>query len=156
MLRFPYLPEPLTGPSPPSLKPGSTVRWRPLTPVKIIGLTGRHRFFPRALLDSGADDAVFPLDIATFVGSVLKTDTGDRLRWRGQYYPLRFGDVELELIDDTGALCRWPAVVAFSPAPIRYPILGNAGCLSFFDVLFFGEKRSVELETNRSYPVTTT
>jgi hypothetical protein len=30
MLRFPYLPEPLGGPPPPSLPAGATARWRPL------------------------------------------------------------------------------------------------------------------------------
>jgi hypothetical protein len=62
--------------------------------------------------------------------------------------------VELELSDDTGAVWRWPAVVGFSPAPMRYPILGTCGCLQFFDPRFRGEDRIVEIETNRSYPGT--
>jgi hypothetical protein len=152
MLRFPYLPEPLTGPPPPTLPSGSTVRWRPLLPVRIIGPTGRSRYFPRAILDSGADDTIFPLDIAALIGVALRPDTGQGIRWRGQLYRLRFGDVELELADESGSAYHWPATVGFSPAPIRYPILGNAGCLYFFDTLFRGDDRTVELEVNRSYP----
>ena len=45
MLRFPYQDELLTGPPPPSLPPGATVRWRPLVPVTIIGPTGLLRNF---------------------------------------------------------------------------------------------------------------
>jgi hypothetical protein len=63
--------------------------------------------------------------------------------------------VELELSDESGSIYRWPATVGFSSAPIRYPILGNAGCLCFFDALFRGDDRIVELATNHSYPGTT-
>ena len=83
------------------------------------------------------------------------TDSGHRVRWRGQLYPLRFGDVEL-LLSDNAFAWRWPAVVAFSPAPIRYPILGQGGCLQFMDAYFLGADLVVELETNPSYPGTTT
>jgi hypothetical protein len=122
--------------------------------VTVIGPTGR-RFFPRALLDPGADDTVLLLAIAGLIGVALLADTGHGIRWRGQSYSLRFGAVELELSDGS-AVWRWPAVVAFSPAPIRYPILGICGCLQFFDARFRGADRVVELDTNRSYPGTMT
>jgi hypothetical protein len=143
MLSFPYLAELLVGP-PPSLPSGSTVRWRPLVPVRIHGPMGGFRHFPRALLDT-----------ATALGVVLRPDTGQVIRWRGQQHALRFGDVELELADESGAVWRWPAVVGFSPAPIRHPLLGTAGCLGFLDALFRGHGRLVELQTNPSYPGTT-
>jgi hypothetical protein len=154
MLRFPYQPEPLTGPPPPSLPAGATARWRPLAPVDIFGLTGLARRFSRAVLDPGADDTVFPLDTARRLGVHFRPDTGQRLRWRGQLHPLRYGDVELVLADDASECC-WPAVVAFSPAPIRYPILGICGCLQFFDGRFLGADQVAELDPNRSYPGTT-
>lgn len=99
MLQFPYQDEPLSGPAPPSLPASATVRWRPLAPVSIIGPTGQRRFFPRALLDPGADDTVFPLAIAGLVGISLRPDSRHALRWRGQGYALRFADVSLELSD---------------------------------------------------------
>jgi len=150
MLQFPYQDEPLRGPPPPSLPATATVRWRPLVPVTISGPAGR-RFFPRALFDPGADDTLFPLALAGLLGVTLRSDTAHGVRWRGQGFPLRFGDVELELSDGS-QVWQWPAVVGFSPAPIRYPLLGICGCLRFFDARFRGDDLIVDLEINRSYP----
>jgi hypothetical protein len=154
MLSFPYQDEPLSGPPPPSLPSGSTVRWRPLLPVRVFGPGGRSRLFARAVFDPCADDTVLSLGLATALGIPLRPTTGHVVRWRGQAHLLRFGDVDLELCDDAGATWRWPAVVGFSPAPTPHPILGNCGCLQFFDPTFRGEDRMVEIETNRSYPGT--
>ena len=154
MMPFPYQDEPLPGPPPPSLLAGATVRWRPLVPLIVVGPTGQRRVFPRALLDPGADDTVLPLALAALLGIALLADSGHGLRWRGQGYSLRFGKVVLEFSDGS-LVWRWPATVGFSPAPIRYPILGNAGCLQFFDARFRGEDRIVELEAARSFPGTT-
>jgi hypothetical protein len=154
MQRFPYQDEPLSGRPPPSLPPSATVRWRPLVPVSIIGPTGKRRVFSRAVLDPGADDTVFPLAVVGLIDVTLRPDSGHRVRWRGQGYSLRFGDVELELSDGT-EVRRWPAVVGFSVAPLRYPILGISGCLQFFDARFLGERRVAELETNPSFSGTT-
>src|SRR5438270_777821 len=143
MMQFPYQDEPLRGSPPPSLPTTATVRWRPLIPVTVIGPMGNRRFFPRALLDPGSDDTVLPLAIAGLLGLTLRADTGHGLRWRGQGFPLRFGDVTLELCDGL-QVWRWSAVVGFSPAPLRYPILGICGCLQFFDARFLGEKRIAE------------
>jgi hypothetical protein len=143
MLRFPYQDEALAGPPPPSLPLGAVVRWRPLAPVTIIGAGGVFRDFGRAVLDPAADDTVFPLDTAQRLGIRLRPDTGHRVRWRGQLHPLRFGDAEL-LLTDNASVWRWPAVVGFSPAPLRYPILGQAGCLQFIDAYFLGANRVAE------------
>lgn len=123
--------------------------------MDILGPTGLVRHFGRAVLEPAADDTVFPLDTALRLGVHLRPDTGHRLRWRGQIHPLRFGDIELVLADDASQ-CRWPAVVAFSPAPCRYPIRGTCGCLEFFDARFLGADRIAELDANRSYPGTIT
>jgi hypothetical protein len=101
-------------------------------------------------LGPGADDTVFPLALAGILGVNLRTHIGHALRWRGQAYPLRFGDVELELSDGI-QICRWPAVIGFSQTPLRYPILGLSGCLQYFDATYLGEDRFVQLEANRSF-----
>ena len=139
MLRFPY----------PSELVGVAVRWRPVARVNIVGPRGSRRY--KALFDPGSDDTVFPLAIVPRIGASLRPDTGERLRWRGQVYPLRFGDVELELTDSV-SVWRWPATVGFSTAPIQYVLLGTRGCLQFCDAMFRGDDRFVELEPNRSYP----
>jgi hypothetical protein len=153
MLNFPYQDEPFSGPAPPPLPTGALVRWRPLVPVDIVGPTGLVQQFGRAVVDPAADDSVFPLVTARWINGVLRTDTGHRVRWRGQAHPLRFGDVEL-VLDDGNSTWRWRTVVGLSPAPIRYPILGTAGCLQFMDARFRGADQIVELESNRLYPGT--
>ena len=152
-LRFPYL-----LPNPPSIT-GATVSnpasgsafLRPLVPVAIIGQVTRRRF-PRALLDTGSEDTIFPAPIATMIGAQLYRRGSQKsvVRWRGTTYPLRFGNIHLELTDGTTSW-NWPAEVGFSDAPLPYVILGNNGCLEFFDVTFFGESREVELKINSAY-----
>jgi hypothetical protein len=104
------------------------------------------------LLDSGADDTIFPLDVAAPLGVSLLPVTGHAMRWRGQQQPLRYGNVVLELADAAGNLLRWPAVIAFTPVNIRYPLLGIAGSLEYLDVRFLGKLCEVELEPNDAFP----
>src|SRR5438552_999013 len=153
MLRFLYQDEPLAGAAPPTLPTGIALRWRPLIPVTIIGPGGLVRDFGRAVLDPAADDTVFPLDTARHIGVRLLPDTGHRVRWRGQLHPLRFANVEL-LLTDNVSIWRWPTIVGFSPAQLRYPILGQAGCLQFLNARFLGADFLIELEINRTYPGT--
>jgi len=124
-----------------------------LVPVTVRGPAGQ-RNFSRAVVDSGADDTVFPLDVLGRIGAIPRPDTGHRIRWRGTLYPLRFADTELVLAD-LATTYRWPAVVAFTPAPLTYPILGTCGCLEFFDARFLGADHSLEIETHWQYPGTT-
>jgi hypothetical protein len=152
MLRFPFLPEPLAGNSPPTLPVGTTAPLRPLLPIVVYGPLGRSRLFSRALLDTGADDTVFPLDLAAYVDVKIRPGSSHGIRWRGQSFPLQFGDVELELSDESGSVWRWPTLIGFSAAPIRYPILGQASFLCYFEALFHGDRKQVELETNATFP----
>jgi hypothetical protein len=124
-----------------------------MIPVRIIGPTGLYMPFGRALVDPGADDTVFPLDVTSFLGVHLLPATGHGMRWRGQAFPLRFGRVELEVTDDTGASLRWAATVAFSSAPLRYPLLGVCGCLEYLNAHFLREDRILELEPAPSCPL---
>jgi len=152
-LRFPYLAEPVPGPPPPSLPPAAQGRWRPLVPVTVHGPAGRFLSFGRALVDSGADDTIFPLDVATQLGVALLPATGHAMRWAGQRHPLRYGTVELELEDDRGNSLRWTATVAFTAAGVRYPLLGMAGCLEYLEVKFLGKDRALEVEATDLLPL---
>ena len=152
ILRFAYLDEPLYGPPPPSLPDDAQRRWRPLIPLSVAGPNGRSVSFGRALVDPGADDTVLPLDTAELLAVSFYPATSHSLRWRGQRHSLRYGDVTLELADDEGNVLTWPAVIAFSAAPVRYPLLGVCGCLEFLDVTFRGAERTVELQPNASFP----
>src|SRR5687768_12769579 len=98
ILRFPYLAELIHGATPPSLPPPSTVRWRPLVPVQVYGPSASTFVsFGRALVDSGADDTILPLDVANLLGISLLPPSGHSMRWRGQSFALRFGNVNLQL-----------------------------------------------------------
>ncbi len=143
-LRFPYQAEPLAGPAPPSLSPGAMARYRPLVPLRIRApATGLFRDYSQALVDTGADDTIFPLSIAQVLNVSLLPDVpvASSIRWRGSRYPIRFGSVLLEVSDGRESW-SWPALVAFTAAPIRYPLLGQAGCLQYLTVTFFGPDRS--------------
>jgi len=147
-MRFPYQEELLSGPAPPSLPVGATTRWRPLIPVQVVGPGGVSRHYPRALACLGWHR--FHAGHGSPHWSTAGPETGHRVRWRGQLQPLRFGDIEL-VLNDGVSTWRWGAVVGFSPAPLRYPILGNAGCLQYIDALFRGVDLLVELSTNGSF-----
>jgi hypothetical protein len=105
-------------------------------------------------LDPGADDTIFPFDVAAQLLLVLRPESGHGIRWQGQHHPLRFGDVELELSDAQSGV-RWPTTVGFTTARIRYPLLGLAGCLQFFRATFLGDQRAVEIDINPTFPGTT-
>lgn len=154
MMEFPYLEEFLLSAAPPSLPANSVSRWRPLLPVRIFGPLGDVRVLRRVLLDSGADDTIFPLDVAVQLQLTLRPDSGHPIRWQGQHHPLRYGDVELELSDGQMGV-RWPATIGFTTARLRYPLLGLGGCWQFFRATFLGDQRAVEIDINPTFPGTT-
>ncbi len=149
-LQFPYRLFPLGRPIV-SLG-GRFSRPRPVVNVEIIGPTGgRNR---RVLLDSGADDSVFPEALAGLLGVDLTQcpeTIGSGIG--GAPVPLRYAEVKLRLTDGK-ELREWPATVGFTPSPLRLPVLGFAGCLQFFKATFFGDVEKVELEVNQLYPGT--
>jgi hypothetical protein len=152
MLQFPYMPRAIKPPLPPNHPPGTIYRYRPIIPVTLIG-PGNHRHQTHAVLDTGSDDCLFPTGFLARIGGSALPETGHRVTWRGSSYPLRYANISLMLADDAST-CMWPSIAAFTPAPIKYPLLGIAGCLQYFDVSFRGADRVVELEANWTYPGT--
>jgi hypothetical protein len=151
MIRFPDRPHVLKLPPPPTLPAGSTSRLRPMVAMRIIGPIGRWRDFRRAIVDSGADDTLFPADAATLIGASLLSSTGHSVLWQVTTYPLRFGRVELEL-SGGGLLDRWSAIVGFCSAPLSYPLLGNTGFLEYFNAVFHGADHVLELDPILAFP----
>lgn len=117
----------------------------------VIGPSGRWRDFRRAIVDSGADDTLFPADAANLIGASLMPGLGHSVLWRGTSYPLRFGRVELEL-SSSGIVYRWPAIVGFCSAPLPYPLLGSTGFLQYFNATFHGADQVLELDPIVSFP----
>jgi hypothetical protein len=54
-------------------------------------------------------------------------------------------------VADGSEACEWTAVVGFIAAPLRWAILGHAGCLEFFDTQLLGHRREAQLTPNDSF-----
>jgi hypothetical protein len=103
-------------------------------------------------LDTAADDTVFPLWVSVMIGLDLSRapEQDIRLVGRAQTARARVSQVELRITDGREA-CRWSAVVAFVPLPMRRALLGQNGFLQFFDSLFRGADLQAILEPNRTF-----
>jgi hypothetical protein len=111
-----------------------------------------HAYPLNALLDSGADDTVFPEYVARFIGLDLSAaPTGTAAGVGSSGVPVRYAQLTLRLTDGR-ELREWQAWVGFTAARMTYPLLGFAGCLQFFDTNFRGAREEVELTTNGLYP----
>ena len=151
-LFFPYRPEVVMHPiPPPTLPPNNPVRWRSLVTVHVTGSL-RRQPVDDVLIDTGAVDVVFKLDLAKFIGVKFESWAGS-LKWRGTNYQLKYGRVGLELADDTTKL-RWEEMVGFSNAPLSYygGVLGQCGFLQYMNATFNGEDRELALDPNPSFP----
>jgi len=123
-------------------------------PVTLIGPSDSR--LRQALLDPGADDTVFPESLAAVIGVDLSHapgGTGAGVGASKSNVPLRYAQVTLRL-ESQGERSEWLGWVGFTPAPLRRPLLGFAGCLQFFTATFYGDGEQVELDANALYPGT--
>lgn len=139
-----------------SVLPGSSdfrLILRPIVTVRISGLTGHARW--DALVDTGADETIFPLSMAELIGikldeevtSVAAGISGDRLK-------IHYGEVGLEIEAD-GTRVAWRTTVGFvdfGRADDEVIILGHGGCLDYFTATFDGENSLLELMPNSLLP----
>lgn len=147
-LSFRY--KPVSRPQPVFALGGRFSRPRPLIPVTLI-VRGRTHL-TMGLLDSGADDTVFPDSVAATLGIDLSAATGGTAEGIGGLpVPLRYVNLTLRIADNNERR-EWPAVVAFAPLPNQLPLLGFAGFLQYFTACFHGDLKFVELTTNALYP----
>jgi hypothetical protein len=146
-MRFAYLALPSGRPIP-SLR-GSQIRHRPIIPVHLIGSTGSRLLGGN--LDSGSDDTLFPLHLATRLGVDLTNAVeGEARSVGGPAVRYAYAPALLRVADGSEA-CEWTAIVGFIAAPLRWAILGHAGFLEFFDVQLLGERREALLAPNASF-----
>ncbi len=128
------------------------VRPKPIIPITLFGPTGQDRTV--VLVDSGADDVVFPMRSATVLGIPFGgLPQGQAMGVGGKPLPLVYAPVILEL-DDGNEVCRWRATVAFSTAMRRYGLLGIAGGLQYNRTTIDVEALQVELIATASLPRT--
>ncbi len=127
-------------------------RWshpRPLLVVSVTGPAGTHAV--EGLLDTGADETVFPEDVALRIGlSLSSAPQGMGVGATLAGIPLRYGEVGLRITDGIEGR-EWRAWVGFTPAKLYRPMLGFAGFLQFFTATFHGDREQVELTVNSLY-----
>ena len=112
-----------------------------------------------ALLDTGADVAIFPRWAGSLIGLDLRplnelSATETRVgvcALGGIKLPAHFTLVDLELSDGAAESYRWQAGVGFLLDDSDECLLGHEGCLCYFDAMFFGARKQVELTWNGSY-----
>jgi hypothetical protein len=146
-MRFPYLPVATLHPVYPL--GGAFLRHYPIVPAQISGpLAVRLK---DCLVDSGADDTIFPLSVAEKVGVDLTgAAVGEARRVGGGSVPYRYAPVILRLSDGQETY-QWKAIVGFLDAPMRWSLLGQTGFLQFFDVTLRGAHRDTVLLPNSSF-----
>jgi hypothetical protein len=131
---------------------GRHVRPRPIIPITVVGPAGSHAL--DALVDSGADDTIFPEGLAVRLGIDLTnaphgTGTGVALG----VVELRYAEVTLRIADNQEQR-EWRGCVGFTASKLRRPLLGFAGCLQFFTTELQGDREEVKLTVNSLYPGT--
>jgi hypothetical protein len=103
------------------------------------------------LLDTGSDDTVFHESVAVHIGVDLSgAPRGRAAGAAASAVPVRDAVVTLRLANQQEQR-EWPALIGFTAAPLRYPLLGYAGFLHFFDASFRGAREEVELTVNHLY-----
>ncbi len=131
---------------------GRTRRPKPVVAITVIGPTGTS--VEQALLDTAADDTVFPEDVAEQIGlDLTQAPEGEAIGVGGVAMRVRYAEVTLRLATNTERR-EWRGWVGFTAAKLARPLLGFAGCLQFFSALFLGDQEHVELTINGLYPGT--
>ncbi len=129
------------------------ILYRPMVPIRVIGLTGDASF--RALLDSGSDETLLPRSIGDAIGAEIDEQETSRIAGiAGQTVETVLGTVEIEL--SLGTMThRWSEqvrFVAFEHPEDEIAILGHAGFLNYFTATLDGRKHEVTLKANRTLP----
>ena len=107
------------------------------------------------LVDTGADNSVFPMSIARDLGIERKIGAGPAATaFGGQRIALSFADVILAISQD-GADIRWRARIYFADFPDGNDtavIAGHEVFLDFFTAQFIGSECVLDLQPNDDMP----
>src|SRR5262249_52355279 len=115
--------------------PGSAPVWslngrmgrpRPVVTIALLGPSGSC-WTGTALLDTAADDTVFPEDVAALIGIDLTNAPAATASGVGMVAaPIRYAEIRIRLTDGQ-EFREWPARVGFTAAPLKRGLLGFAG-----------------------------
>jgi hypothetical protein len=147
-MRFAYLPVTVRRPVYPL--GGSTIRHYPVFSVAVGGPSGE--WSRDCLVDSAADDTIFPITVARKVGIDLSNaPVGEARQVGGVILSYRYAQVTLRISDGLET-CEWPAIVGFLDQPMRWALLGQTGFFQFLDVHLRGGRREVILTPDVAFP----
>jgi hypothetical protein len=147
-MKFNYL-QYLTQPSP---KTPSGILHRPKIPLRIIGGTG---LLPTsALVDPGSDETLLPLSVGKLIGAKIDPTQSWQVEGiGGQVVAVILGEVDFELTDGKQTF-RWSAKIGFvdfADPKDEVTVLGHAGFLDYFRVIFDGHRRKLEIELTPAF-----
>ncbi len=147
MLRFPYTRVNLRRPAP-SLS-GAVIRYLPFLEVGVEGPSGT--IVRRMRLDSGADDTILPVLVASQLGIDLNgAPLGQAEAAGGAIITYPCARVTLRISDGVES-CVWDATVGFLSVSRQTGLAGLAGFLDFFDATLHGQGREFTLQPNASF-----
>jgi hypothetical protein len=147
-MRFTYRPYPTRRPAP--TLGGLSIRYKPV--LTVTATTPAGSWVHPCLVDSGADDSIFPETTARRLGIDLTTaPQGDSVVVGGQVFSCRYALVRLSISDGIERY-EWETLVGFLPAPMRWPLLGLTGFFQFFEVTLSGERQEVTIVPSAAFP----
>lgn len=112
---------------------------RPIIPITICHLDRHVRAM--ALIDSGSDDCLFPIDIGKSLGLVVENGKPSAYRGcGGGTFTAYFHQITIEI-----AGWKYPCYVGFTQGKLPAPILGQYGFFNLFKIIFDKEKEIIEL-----------
>ncbi len=127
-----------------------------LRPVITIGIAGTKSVARwDALVDTGADETLLPLSLASLLGVELDQEaTSQAAGISGDKLTIYYGDVELQIVDGNKTV-TWKTIVGFvefGSSDDEVIVLGHGGCLDYFTASFDGENAELELMPNSLLP----
>ncbi|MBS0262692.1 MAG: hypothetical protein JSS02_12130 [Planctomycetes bacterium] len=126
------------------------VVFRPEIPIRVYGPKGHIDVM--GLVDTGADNSIFPLAVARNLGieTVMGTGPG-ATAFGGQQIPLSSAEVVIAVSDQDGSAIRWRAHTHFADDLAESTvILGHEGFLDFFNATFCGDDAALDLAPRAS------
>lgn len=122
------------------------VLYRPEVVVHVTGPTGD--VFIRGLVDTGADNTIFPRSIAEAIGLTLAdAHTSPAAGFTGDQVDIAYANVQLEVMQREERHL-WRAVVGFVDYPqpeLEQTLLGRVGFLDQFKAVFDAAHSELEL-----------
>lgn len=137
-ISFPYIGLPIRNPATKILL--GTI-YRPLVPIQIVFYNKSSLLF-EALVDSGADKSLFPLDIGTQIGIDFSKIKPNKAKGIGGMIVNTYSSpIQLKIKNET-----FETVADFS-AEIDYPLLGREGFFDLFSKIEFQhQKKKIVIE----------